>query len=72
MSADDPNLISLNEFAKMLSLSRTGTNRRRAQDPKFPKPVPLGERRIAFVRAEAVRYVRDLIAAARASNSEAA
>lgn len=57
-----PILISLNDAAKLTSLSRTMLNRYRAEG-RFPAAVPRGERRVAFVRAEVVAWVEDKIAA---------
>lgn len=57
-----PILISLNDAAKLTSLSRTMLNRYRAEG-RFPAAVPMGERRVAFVRAEVVAWVQDKIAA---------
>lgn len=57
-----PILISLNDAAKLTSLSRTMLNRYRAEG-RFPAAVPMGERRVAFVRAEVVAWVEDKIAA---------
>jgi prophage regulatory protein len=51
-----PALISVNEAAKLTSLSRTSIFKLRSQG-KFPKAVTLGEKRVAFVRAEVVEWV---------------
>lgn len=59
---DQPTLISLNEACKLTSLSRTYINTLREQG-KFPEAVPLGFRRIAFVRAEIEQWIRDRIEA---------
>lgn len=61
-SNDNPVLISLNETAKLTSMSRSMVNVLRA-DGKFPQPVALGERRIAFVRAEVSDWIAARIAA---------
>lgn len=61
-SNDNPVLISLNETAKLTSMSRTMVNILRA-DGRFPQPVALGERRIAFVRSEVHEWIADRIAA---------
>ncbi|MBB5754351.1 helix-turn-helix transcriptional regulator [Prosthecomicrobium pneumaticum] len=58
---ETPNLISLNEACRLTSLSRTAINRWRALG-KFPKAVPLGERRVAFVRCEVEQWIRARIA----------
>lgn len=51
-----PVLISLNDACALTSLSRTAINRWRALD-KFPKAVPLGDKRVAFVRAEVESWI---------------
>jgi prophage regulatory protein len=56
-----PQLISLNEAARLTSLSRTAINRWRAAG-QFPVAVPLGDRRVAFVRAEVVAWIEARIA----------
>jgi prophage regulatory protein len=58
---DSPSLISLNEACRQTSLSRTAINRYRAEG-RFPKPVPVGFRRIAFVRSEVEQWIRERIA----------
>lgn len=57
-----PNLISMNDDAKVTSLSRTMINRLR-REGKFPPAVSLTEKRIAFVRSEVDTWVKDRIAA---------
>ena len=56
-----PALISVNEAAKLTSLSRTAIFKLRSQG-KFPKAVALGEKRVAFVRAEVAAWVEERIA----------
>lgn len=57
-----PRLIKLNDVATMTSLSKTQImNLRKAG--KFPVPVSLGEKRIAFVRSEVEAWVEQRIAA---------
>lgn len=56
-----PSLISLNDAAKLTSMSRTMLNRYRAEG-RFPVAVGLGDRRVAFVRAEVLEWVRAKIA----------
>ncbi len=56
----DPTLVSLNSAAEITSLSRTMINRLRAEG-RFPQAVPVGEKRIAFVREEVVDWVRGRI-----------
>ena len=59
---DQPTLISLNEACRITSLSRTYVNSLREQG-KFPQAVPMGFRRIAFVRSEVEQWIRDRIEA---------
>jgi prophage regulatory protein len=58
---DNQILISLNDAARMVSLSRTAINNLRAAG-KFPAPVSLGEKRIAFVKAEVLAWIDERIA----------
>lgn len=65
MTADNDNvplLISIKDAATMTSLSRPQINVLRGRD-EFPQAVPLGERRIAFVRSEVIQWATDRIAA---------
>lgn len=57
---DDIELISLKDAAKLTSLSRAMINRYRA-DGKFPQAVPLGEKRVAFVKSEVAAWLRERI-----------
>lgn len=59
---DNFELASLNDACRMTSLSRTMINRLRA-DGTFPAAVPLGERRIGFVRSEVTAWIAERIAA---------
>lgn len=59
---NSPTLVSLNDAARMTSLSRTMLNRYRAEG-RFPMAVPLGDRRVAFVRSEVQQWIRDRITA---------
>ena len=47
----EPELVSMNRVVAMTSLSRTSINRYRGER-RFPEPVSLGSRRIAFRKAE--------------------
>jgi prophage regulatory protein len=51
----------------MTSLSRTAINNLR-NSGRFPRAVPLGERRIAFIRSEVEGWIADRIKAARGKN----
>ena len=59
--SDQPHLISLNDACAITSLSRTAINRWRAQG-KFPTAVPLGDKRVAFIRSEVEKWINDRIA----------
>ena len=59
--SDLPTLISINEACRVTSLSRTGIFKLRSQG-KFPTAVPLGEKRLAFVRDEVADWVEQRIA----------
>jgi prophage regulatory protein len=56
-----PTLISLNEAAKVTSLSRTSIFKLRARG-EFPRAVTLGEKRVAFVRDEVIAWIEARIA----------
>lgn len=62
----DAVLISIKEAARITSLSRTSINEKRSAG-KFPQPVPLGDKRIAFVKSEVEQWIRDRIAARRSA-----
>jgi prophage regulatory protein len=72
-NTDLPTLISLNDACRLTSLSRTAINRYRAEG-RFPQPVPVGFKRIAFVRAEVVAWIEARIAerSAKAATREVA
>jgi prophage regulatory protein len=55
-------LVSLNEAAKMTSMSRTMVNKYRQQG-RFPQHVNLGDRRVAFVKSEVIAWINAKIAA---------
>lgn len=61
-SAGEPVLVSMNDAVAMTSLSRTMLNRYRAEG-RFPATVPLGDRRVAFVKSEVVDWINARIAA---------
>jgi prophage regulatory protein len=61
---DNYELVSLNDAAKMTSLSRSMLNRYRAAG-QFPAAISLGERRVAFVRAEVQQWISSKISEAR-------
>ncbi|MEY9581523.1 helix-turn-helix transcriptional regulator [Sinorhizobium fredii] len=55
-----PVLLSLNEVCRLTSLSRTAINRWRSLG-RFPGAVPLGDKRVAFVKAEVEQWILDQI-----------
>lgn len=59
---NQPSLVSLNDACAMTSMSRTMLNRYR-DEGRFPQAVPLGERRVAFVRSEVQDWISARIAA---------
>lgn len=58
-------LISLNDCCSLTSLSRTAINNLRAK-ADFPEAVLLGDKRIAFVRAEVDEWILDRVKSRRA------
>ncbi|MBO3760037.1 AlpA family phage regulatory protein [Ciceribacter sp. L1K22] len=56
-----PTLISLKDACRLTSMSRTMINRYRSEG-RFPIAVELGDRRVAFVRAEVFDWIRSKIA----------
>jgi len=57
-----PTMMSLNEAAKVTSLSRTAIFKMRERGD-FPRAVPLSEKRIGFVRTEVNEWISARIAA---------
>ncbi len=57
-----PRLMTPKEAAEATTFSRAMLSLL-AADGKFPSPVPLGERRIAYVRAEVEQWIDGRIAA---------
>lgn len=66
-----PRLVSMKTAAEMTSLSRTMLNRYRAEG-RFPAAVPLGEKRIAFVRSEVDEWIAARISARPANDNRPA
>ncbi|MDI5929595.1 AlpA family phage regulatory protein [Rhizobium leguminosarum] len=60
MSDDVAILVSINDAAKMTSLSRTMINKYRDAG-RFPKPIAMGARRVAFLRTEVVAWINERI-----------
>lgn len=54
---DSQIVISLNDVARLTSLSRTAINRHRAAGA-FPVAVQLGERRVGFVKSEVTEWLQ--------------
>jgi prophage regulatory protein len=67
-STDEPRLVSMNGVVSMTSLSRTMVNRLRAEG-RFPQCVPLGDRRVAFVKSEISEWIASRIAARGANDN---
>ena len=57
---NEPTLVSLNTAVEMTSLSRSMINRYRAEG-RFPKAVPLGDKRVAFVKSEVLDWIRERV-----------
>lgn len=55
-----PVLISIKQASSITSLSRTMLNRYRSEG-RFPAAVPMGDRRIAFVRGEVLAWIQERI-----------
>ncbi|MDX0607001.1 AlpA family phage regulatory protein [Sinorhizobium medicae] len=66
---DAPVLISLNEVCSLTSLSRTAINRWRSLG-LFPAAVPLGDKRVAFVKGEVEQWICDRITERDRSNAD--
>jgi prophage regulatory protein len=64
--SDEPCLVSMKRACELTSLSRTMVNRLRAEG-RFPAAVPLGDKRIAFLKSEVTGWIAERIAA-RAAN----
>lgn len=63
-SADNDNfaLISMRDTCALTSLSRTMIHRLRSEG-RFPCPAELGQKRIAFSRAEVLAWIQQRLAA---------
>jgi prophage regulatory protein len=61
-------LVSMKRACELTSLSRTMLNRYRA-DGRFPAAVPLGVKRIAFVKSEITNWIDQRIAARGANDN---
>jgi prophage regulatory protein len=67
-SAGEPMLVSVKTACALTSLSRTMLNRYRAEG-RFPAAVPLGDKRIAFVKSEVANWITARIAARGANDN---
>jgi prophage regulatory protein len=67
-SSDEPSLVSMKRACELTSLSRTMLNRYRAEG-RFPAAVPLGDKRIAFVKSEVSEWIAARIAARGANDN---
>lgn len=56
-----PRLVSLNTACAMTSMSRSMVNKYRAEG-RFPLAVPLGDKRVAFVKSEVEAWINERIA----------
>lgn len=69
LSSDERVLVSLKTACAMTSLSRTMINRYRSEG-RWPVAVPLGDKRIAFVKAEVQGWIAARIAARPANDNK--
>jgi prophage regulatory protein len=67
-SAGEPSLVSIKRACELTSMSRTMLNRYRAEG-RFPAAVPLGDKRIAFVRSEVADWINARISARGANDN---
>lgn len=58
---DEIKWLSLKQVCELTSLSRTAINNWR-ESGKFPAPIELGERRLAFRRSEVLQWMADQVA----------
>ncbi|UXN73181.1 AlpA family phage regulatory protein [Devosia sp. A8/3-2] len=56
MSEELPTLLSMNQVVRLTTLSRTMVNKYRVAGD-FPRAVPIGEKRIAFVASEIHEWI---------------
>ncbi|MFK4498924.1 helix-turn-helix transcriptional regulator [Bradyrhizobium sp. vgs-9] len=66
--SSEPSLVSMKTACALTSLSRTMLNRYRAEG-RFPAAVPLGDKRIAFVKSEVQNWIAARIAARPANDN---
>jgi prophage regulatory protein len=67
-STDEPCLVSIKTACAMTSLSRTAINRYRSEG-RFPQCVPLGDRRVAFLKSEVTDWINARVAARGANDN---
>jgi prophage regulatory protein len=70
-SSDEPMLVSLKTACALTSLSRTMLNRYRSEG-RFCAAVPLGDKRIAFVKSEVIDWINARVAARAANDNRPA
>lgn len=68
-STGEPCLVSMKGVIAMTSLSRTMLNRYRSEG-RFPAAVPLGEKRVAFVKSEVIEWIANRIEARGANDNK--
>ena len=64
-------ILRLKEVQRRTGLSRSGIYRALAQNPNFPKPVPIGARIVGWVEDEVDAFVDAMIAAGRSKTPPA-
>lgn len=55
---DEDSLLTMREVSSLTTLS-TRELQRRVKDGRFPRPVPLGEKRVAWPKARVKRWIRE-------------
>lgn len=60
--------MSIKHACAMTSLSRTAINRYRSEG-RFPAAVPLGDKRVAFLKSEVVEWINARVAARGANDN---
>lgn len=67
-STDEPRLVSIKTACALTSLSRSMVNRYRSEG-RFPAAVPLGDKRIAFLKSEINEWINARIVARGANDN---
>lgn len=63
-SAGPPPLLSIRDVCRLTTLSRSGINKARAAG-RFPKPIQLDGKRLAFVTDEVLAWIADRVESGR-------